>query len=866
LKNRKQFYFFANHNKKSNFALCLFNLNNNMTLYDLNQGEKGIIIKLMGRGAFRRRLMEMGFVTGQTVTVIKKAPLKDPVEYNVMGYNVSIRNEEAKHIEITLPENYKDVIENFNGNSTFTTEKFEKEKLLNEKEINIVLVGNPNAGKTTLFNYVSGAHERVGNYSGVTISAKEGTFKHKDFQLNIVDLPGTYSITAFTPEEVFVRNYIIDNHPDVVVNVVDASNLERNLYLTTQLIDLDIKVVVALNMYDELLNKNDNLNYNILGELLGIPMIPTVSSKNTGIEELFDTIIEVYKDNDPVTRHIHINYGEFVENAIKKIKEKIVKDENFDLVNHISSRFTAIKLLEKDREIYSKIETCFNKDEILETTAKERNKLEKLYNNITSQEIITNAKYGFIAGALKETFKKGNSKRKSIAELFDWLFTNRFLGFPIFIFFMWLMFTLTFKLGSYPMQWIENAFKLLSTTLSSILPEGALTSLLVDGIIHGVGGVIVFLPNILLLFFFISLMEDTGYMARAVFIMDKIMHKIGLHGKSFIPLVMGFGCNVPAILATRTIENKNERLLTMLINPFMSCSARLPVYVLLISAFFPDNRGNILFGIYCFGILTAVVISVLFKKIFFRKNNVPFVMELPPFRVPTSRSIIRGMWGKGIEYLKKIAGIVLIATVIIWGLSNYPVNKSLVTDFENLKAQTVKEYEFKMASADKPSHIFLEKEKFKALNTIDLQKKAALQEYSLLGRIGHFILPVIRPLGFDWKMGVAVISGAPAKEIIVGTMGVLYQSDEQIDNNVSLIAKIQQQKYTDGKLKGQHVFSPVVAFSFMIFVLLYFPCIGTLVVIARESGSWKWAFFTATYTTALAWLVSFAIFQIGSLF
>jgi len=839
-----------------------------MTLYELNQGEKGVVVKLHGTGAFRRRLMEMGFVPGQVVSVVKKAPLKDPVEYSIMGYNISLRNEEAKHIEISLPENYVEEEAMSNTNGTFSSEKVSKEKLLQKKEINIVLVGNPNSGKTTLFNFASGGRERVGNYSGVTVSAKEGKFFHKGYKFNIIDLPGTYSITAYTPEEVFVRNFIIDNHPDVVVNVVDGSNLERNLYLTTQLIDMDIKVVVALNMYDELQEKNDRLDHDALGKLLGMPFVPTVSSKKIGIDKLFDKIIDVYAEEDSYSRHIHINYGEFVEKAINKIREVIKIPENFDLTNHISSRFLAIKLLENDKEIYDKLKDSTNPVDIVNSADREREKLEKLYNNETTEDIITKAKYGFIAGALKETFIRGKFERKTRAEFFDWLFTHRYFGFPIFIFFMWLMFTTTFLLGAYPMEWIEKGFDWLAGTLSDVLPAIVFTDLIVNGIISGVGGVLVFLPNILLLFMFISFMEDTGYMSRAVFIMDKIMHKIGLHGKSFIPLIMGFGCNVPAIMATRTIENKSDRLVTMLINPFMSCSARLPVYVLFISAFFPNNQGNILFGVYLIGVAIAVIVALVFKKVLIKKDNVPFVMELAPFRVPTVRSIIKGMWGKGVEYLKKIAGIILIASVVIWALSNYPVKKEFDKDYAGLTNNIEKEYDALVSQYETSGFKIaeIEEAKSEALKEIELQKRSEMQEYSLLGRLGHLIEPAIRPLGFDWKMGIALLSGAPAKEIIVGTMGVLYQSEVDDDKNVSLVTKLQQQKYTSGPKAGQNVFSPLVAFAFMVFVLLYFPCLGTLTVIMRESGSWKWALFAAIYPTVIAWIMAFLVYQIGSYF
>lgn len=823
-----------------------------MNLFNLNEGEKGYIVKVRGRGAFRKRIIEMGFIAGKEITVIKKAPLKDPCEYKIMNYNVSLRNSEAQLIDIVKenPQNQNNYFGNFSD-----LNYLQKKISHNEKTINVVLVGNPNSGKTTLYNNASGAKEKVGNYSGVTVDAKKTCFKFNDYTFHLIDLPGTYSISAYSPEEIYVRNYIINNVPDVVLNVVDASNLERNLYLTTQLIDMDIKMVIALNMYDEFIEKGDILNYHLLSKMIGVPLVPTVSNKNEGINKLLSKIIEIYEDKDKDARHVHINYGDYIENSITLIQSKIKIAENYALTDIVSSRFLSIKLLEADNEISQYINKAVNSDEINKITVAEIAKLEKIYNE-NSETIITDSKYGFIAGALKETLKPGLRERRKTTEIIDTFLTHKLFGFPIFIFFMWLMFTLTYVLGDYPKHFIEDIIRFVSEIISKHMPAGILKDLIIDGIISGVGGVIVYLPNILILFFFISFMEDTGYMARAVFIMDKLMHKIGLHGKSFIPLIMGFGCNVPAIMATRSIENKNDRLITILINPLMSCSARLPVYVLLISAFFPNSQGTYLFLIYLIGIFLAIIASLILKKTIFKEDSVPFVMELPPYRIPTAKSTIMQMWNKGIQYLKKIGGVILIASIIIWTLGYFPRNNTITTDLNKIDLKKI----------DQSLNILHDTLNINYKNTIsNYDNKVSQQEQSYIGKIGKFIEPVFVPLGFDWKITVSLICGIPAKEIIVGTMGVLYQADdEHIDN--SLVSKLKYTTYKNGSKKGQKVFNPIVALSLMIFVLIYFPCIGTIVVISRESGSWKWGIFTIAYTTSLAWLISFLVYNIGNLF
>ena len=800
-----------------------------MNLADLPTTDSAYITRVKGRGAFRKRIIEMGFVKGQKVTSIKNAPLKDPIEYEVMGYKISLRRSEAQLIEIFTKKEAKEINTNqFNGVVSDTD--YIKTANLKQKTIHVALVGNPNAGKTSLYNYASHSKEHVGNYGGVTIDSRMALLQHKDYTFELTDLPGTYSISAYTPEELYVRKYIFGEMPDVVINVVDASNLERNLYLTTQLIDMDVKVVLALNMFDELQKSGDEFDYVSLGKMIGIPIVPTVALKGKGIKELFDKVIDVFEDREPDYRHIHINYGIEPEISIKRIQETIWKNKK--ITDKVSSRYYAIKLLEKDRAAEFSLSRWENYDQIESVSESEIERIEKITNDDT-EALITDSRYGFISGALKETYFKNKIQRRNNSEIIDAFLTNKIFGFPFLFIILFLAFYATFEIGKYPMHWLEELVGFTSLKLGNVLPEGPLTDLLIDGILGGVGSVIVFLPNILILFFFISLMEDTGYMSRAAFIMDKIMHKIGLHGRSFIPLIMGFGCNVPAIMATRAIKNRNNRLVTILINPFMSCSARLPVYILIIGAFFPSNAGLVLFLVYAFGIFMAALIAILFKKVIFKSEEVPFVMELPPYRVPTLKSTITHMWGKGGQYLKKMGGIILVASIIIWGLSYYPQNHS--TAGEELAGITNNSGE-----------------------------NYGLQN-SYIGKVGKFIEPVMSPLGFDWKMSVGLLTGIAAKEVVVSTMAVLYQSDSESNGAGTITKMIQEEKYADGDLKGEKVYNQVVAASFIIFILLYFPCVAVIAAIKKESGSWKWALFTIFYTTSLAWIMSFFVYQTGKL-
>lgn len=822
-----------------------------MRLSELKTKEKGIIVKVLGHGGFRRRIIEMGFIKGKEVEVILNAPLRDPIKYKIMGYEISLRRQEADMIEVISEEEARLHLneDNFHGSITENIPVPESEMKAiargKRRTINVALVGNPNCGKTSLFNIASGAHEHVGNYSGVTVDAKEGFFNFQGYQFCLVDLPGTYSLSAYSPEEIYVRRHIIDKTPDVIINVVDATNLERNLYLTTQLIDMNVRMVIALNMYDAFKQSGNTLDIPHLSQLLGVPIVPTTSRTGDGIENLFHVIIGLYEgadftgqkeeikneilkefrewhdtyvpdhkydsdhdhDNDPLTsgyiRHIHINHGPELEKSIDAVKKAIGKNES--IRSKYSTRYLAIKLLENDKETEEKeISSLPNHAEIIRLRDEENQRIRAIMNE-DCEQAITDAKYGFISGALKETYVDNHQDTEQFTRIVDSIVTHRIWGYPIFFILLYIMFEGTFTLGAYPQAWIEWLVGFCGEMIATYMPDGALKDMLVDGIIGGVGGVIVFLPNILLLYLFISIMEDSGYMARAAFIMDKIMHKMGLHGKSFIPLIMGFGCNVPAIMASRMIENRKCRLITMLINPLMSCSARLPVYLIMVGAFFQKQASLVLLSIYAIGIFLAILMARIFSKFLVKGDESPFVMELPPYRMPTSKTILRHTWEKGRQYLHKMGGIIMIASIIIWFLGYYP-------------------------------------------NHTAYESTAQQQENSYIGQIGKAIEPVIEPLGFDWKLGIGLISGVGAKELVVSTLGVLYTNDTDTDN-VSLEERLP--------------ITPLVAYGYMIFVLIYFPCIATLAAIKQESGHWKWPLFTIIYTTSLAWIMAFIVHQVG---
>ena len=796
-----------------------------MRLSELKTGERGVIVKVNGHGGFRKRIIEMGFVRGSRVKVILNAPLRDPIEYEIIGYKISLRREEAAKIEVISETEAKEMLSERESLPAIESDEEWIERELNtlveerRKTIKVALVGNPNCGKTSLFNMASGSHEHVGNYSGVTVDAKEGWFEQGGYHFRLVDLPGTYSLSAYSPEELYVRKNLIEEVPDVVVNVVDSSNLQRNLYLTTQLIDMNLRVVMALNMYDELQAKGDKLDLKQLGWLLGMPVVPTVSRTGQGIEDLFDTVIQIYEKSDPnIARHIHINHGVELERSINRIKDLISHTE--DIRSTYSTRYLAIKYLENDKEIEGVVESLSNRDAIIAARYEENARIRGLLGS-GAESAMVDAKYAFVQGALAETYVPSSKKRKwhTITDRIDAVVTNRWLAFPIFFFLLYVVFDTTFVAGEYPMRWIEWVVEQFGAFVASMMADGWLKDLVVDGIIGGVGSVLVFLPNILLLYLFISLLEDSGYMARAAFIMDRLMHKIGLHGKSFIPMVMGFGCNVPAIMATRTIESRKSRLITMLIIPLMSCAGRMPVYVLIAGAFFPRHAGLVLLGLYALGILLAILAAKV-MSVFFKDDDLPFVMELPPYRIPTAKSIFRHTWEKGRQYLQKMSGIILICSMAIWFLGYFPNHDA----YGSVKEQ---------------------------------------QEHSFIGYVGKAMEPVLEPLGFDWRMGVGIVAGVGAKELVVSTLGVMYADEGEVAAGGPSEEAVAETRLQKALVRSV---TPAAALAYMVFILLYFPCIATFVAIKNEGGGWKWAIITAVYTIVLAWVAAFITFRLASLF
>lgn len=798
-----------------------------MRLSELKPGESGIIVKILGHGAFRKRVIEMGFVKGRKITALMSAPLNDPVKYTLMGYEVSLRLSEANLVEVIPIADADKVADITHLDVIDDTDDFSAEYRGLRHTINVVLIGNPNCGKTSLFNIAAGTHEHVGNYSGVTVDAKKGHFEYGGYKFNIVDLPGTYSLSAYTPEELYVRRFLKDQIPDVIINVVDASNLERNLYLTTELIDMDRSMVIALNMYDELKRSERELDYSMLGNMIGVPIVPTVSTSGSGIDQLFEKVIEVYEGRNATVRHIHVSLGGDIEMSVNQLKDELKKDRHVG--QHFSPRYLAIKLLERDSEVENMLKESPEYDRLVAMRDRELKRIELLRGeDVTS--LIANQKYGFIAGALVETMTENEKDVTRNTRIIDAFVTNRLFGFPIFLFIMFAIFWATFEVGAYPMHWIEIGVGWLSSVVDGIMPSGPLKDLVIDGVIGGVGGVVVFLPNILILFFFISFMEDSGYMARAAFIMDKLMHRIGLHGKSFIPLIMGFGCNVPAIIASRSIESRSSRLITILINPFMSCSARLPIYVLFVSTFFREYAAIAFFAMYFLGILVAVVTAKMLRRFYFKADETPFVMELPPYRIPSLKMSLNHMWSKGQQYLKKMGGIILFASIIVWALNYFPMHNEMDEQKENITHDE--------ATINPATDSYLE-------------------------MMGKAINPVLEPLGFHWRASVAALAGLPAKEIVVSTLGVLYSyyGEEEI-TDATLSAHLK----APSPITGEPDFTYASALSFMVFILLYCPCIASITAIVKESGSWKYGAFAVLYNTAVAWLAGFVIYQIASLF
>ena len=861
-----------------------------MRLSELNTGDVATIVKVMGHGGFRRRIMEMGFVRGQRVEVILNAPLKDPIEYRIMGYDISLRRSEAEMVEVLtdgeaheilahrsqrqaadaagepagtpVPEDRTDA----SGSDAPGCESIADVVTHRSRTISVALVGNPNSGKTSLFNAISGGHEHVGNYSGVTVGAKLGHRLYRGYRFEITDLPGTYALSAYTPEERYVREHLATEMPDVVINSVVASNLERNLYLTTELIDINPRIVVALNMYDELRASGADLDYDSLGRMMGVPMVPVEARNNRGIETLLDTVIDVYENRDERVRHIHIHMGSVIEEGLRKLNGDMSAHRD-ELPKAFPPRYYALKMLERDAQVEERLRGCERYAVWAEIRDREARRISEALGE-DAETAFANQKYGFIQGALRETYTPGQQAEVTATSVIDTFVTHKLWGFPIFFVLMGVMFWCTFSVGAYPQAWIEALVAWIGSTADTLLPSGPLRDLLVDGVIGGVGSVIVFLPNIMILSLFISFMEDSGYLARAAFIMDRVMHRIGLHGKSFIPLIMGFGCNVPAIMACRTIESRSSRMITILITPFMSCSARIPIYLLIAGTFFSAHAGLVMTGLYVLGILLAVVTARLMRRFKFPVDETPFVMELPPYRLPTWKTTLTHMWDKCAQYLKKMGGMILVASVIVWFLSYYPRSEQPVST-------------------------------------------EAHYENSYLGRLGKGCEPVFRPLGFDWKASVALLSGLPAKEIIVSTLGVLYSEAPQAaitadgapaateaaallpaeavgiiggaDGTTPIVvtdaaevsgdasapkaspSEEEELASLSARLQESGDFSTASAFAFLVFVLLYVPCIATVVAIGSEAG-WRWATASVVYNTTVAWIVAWIAYRVALLF
>lgn len=644
------------------------------------------------------------------------------------------------------------------------------------KKITIALIGNPNSGKSTIFNNLTGERQHIGNYPGVTVEKKEGFLRYKDYELNITDLPGTYSLTTDSLDELVARNFILSEKPDVVIGIVDSSNLERSLYLSILLMEFEIPLVICLNMYDVATKQGFIIDKKRLSDLLGVPCVSTVATKKEGMDELIETAIRFKETGGKIAK---ISYGNEVDEEIEKIALSI-KDEN--LLKNYPKRWLAIKLLENDPFLIDQINKSPDSSLIMNASYKSTRHLTSIFGE-EAYIIIAEKRYGFISGVCSEAVKRSYETRHSISDKIDKVFLNKVLGIPIFLSLTFLIFKALFGISDPITGWIGKGLALLSGFIDTILPEGSIiSSLIVNGIIGGVGNVLVFAPLIFLLYFVLAFLEDSGYIARVAFIMDSFMHKIGLHGRSFIPMLLGFGCNVPAILATRTIEDKRDRFATMLIIPFMSCGAKLPVYTLLIAAFFPPYQAYILFSIYLLGIIMAIIMAKIFKKYLFKGEALPFVMELPPYRIPTLKGLFVHMWERGSGYLKKAGGIILFASILIWFLSNF----------------------------------------------------------GLLEGIGRVISFIFKPLGFsNWMISISLVTGILAKETIISTLGIV------------------------GEIK--EILNPLSAISFIVFILLYIPCLPTILAIKQEGGL-KWAWFAILYTLIIAWLSSFLIFQIGSLF
>jgi ferrous iron transport protein B len=717
-----------------------------------------------------------------------------------------------------------------------------------ETNLRIALAGNPNSGKTTLFNAITGARHHVGNWPGVTVEKKEGLTTFNGVKIDVVDLPGTYSLTAYSIEEIVARRFIVHEKPDVVVHVIDASNLERNLFLTTQLLQLGPKVVLALNMSDALHESGARVDADKLGSLLGAPAVFTVGHKGTGIRELLETVVEVAAGRHPQVRRVRIPYGHEIESHLEPLTEQAEALKLFDVPH--PPRWVVIKAMENDKEMVQAIHEADGQGvRFLEEIEETRRHLYSLYGE-EPETVFTERLYGFVAGILKEVYHEPPLDRISRSDQIDSILTHRLLGLPVFFLMVWGVFQLTFAVGAAPMEWIDAFVSWVAGFVSPRMDEGLLRSLVVDGVVSGVGSVMVFLPNIFILFLCISFLEDSGYMARAAFLTDRVMHLLGLHGKAFIPMLMGFGCNAPAIMATRTLESERDRLLSILINPLMSCSARLPVYVLITGAFFaPEHAGTVIFSIYLLGLFLAIAMGRLFSRTILPGEAAPFVMELPPYRLPTARGLLIHTWDRGKIFLRKMGGVILVGSVVIWALSTFPQDVTFSRDYDAAISRLQEQIDVR--TAPEGAGRALEQK----IADLETARESERIKKSYIGRIGKALEPVFLPLEFDWRNGVALLTGFVAKEIVVSTMGVLYQvGTEEDEASEGLIQALRRSKMT-----------PLVSYAFMAFVLIYTPCLGTVAVIRRETHSLKWTAFSVGYAVVLAWLVAFFIVRIGSL-
>lgn len=823
-----------------------------MKLTELEIEEGFVVDKVATEGEIRQRIIEMGFTPGAKGWIVRKAPLGDPIEVHIMDYEISLRNSEAKGIEVSKSE-VEIKKDRILKSSDIKKEKLELDSNLienrediykkikvpsNNTKLKVAIAGNPNCGKTTIFNALTGANYKVANYPGVTVERREKDMVYNGYTYDLIDLPGVYSLSAYSQDEVVACDVLLNEKPDFIIDVIDATNLERNLYLTLQLIELGIPIVCVLNMHEFAEKNGVKINEKILTDILRLPFIKVYGNKYESVLLILDKIEDMYKSGNKLNKDAAMRYGETVEKSIKTITDNMQGD-----LSDLHKRWLAIKTFEKDeRAIHSIRRECSNGGEVIETVNKEIIKLESS-ENAKSDSIMADKRYSYIRGALQEAVKKDNIRAFNFTEAADVVFLNKWLGIPIFLVVLWLIFKVTFTLGAYPQEWIDMGISALSDFVGGLL-EGSplIQSLVVDGIIGGVGAVLSFFPLVLILFVGISFLEDCGYMARAAFLMDKVMHRLGLHGQSFIPLFLGFGCSIPATMAARTLRNKKDRIVTVLITTFMSCGARVPVYLMFTAAFFsPKIAPTIMFSIYIIGVITAFIIAFILRKALFKGEETPFVMELPPYRAPRAKAVLRHMFDRGWMYIKKAGTYVFAASVIIWALMTFPQYEPNEQEEVSLREQAIaiaSEQELDIEDEE-----IINTEYDKVLSSEGLRRSYA-------GQIGRFIEPIIKPLGFDWRIGIALVAGGAAKEVLVSTIAQIVRVDEEDEASLTEL------------LQNDPVFNPIVAYSLLLFVLLYFPCFAAIGVMGAEIGN-KWIPFIVVYTLAVAWIVSFVFYQIA---